>query len=177
MTKWIITAVLVTTLKFLGISVNAQVEGLWEIRKVTVGDQTMTPLAKWTRINSNFIYQSGNGWLQNSEGNWSFDKSLIQFLPIEKDGIADEFGPFEVEIVKDHMSWTRIEDGDKGRQTGYWHMNGHRPVLTLINNNGDMSNMNWEVSFHKSEMIWIGASDSNRGIKLTFGRMSRFPVD
>jgi hypothetical protein len=113
MTKWIVANIVVNTFVLFGISVYAQVEGLWEINKVTVGDQTMTPLAKWTRINSDFTYQSGNGWLQNSEGNWTFDKSLNQFLPIEKNGIVDDFGPFEVEIIKDHMTWTRIEAGDE----------------------------------------------------------------
>ncbi len=91
MTKWIVANIVVNTFVLFGISVHAQVEGIWEIRKVTVGDQTMTPVSKWTRINSDFIYQSGNGWLQNSEGNWTFDKSLNQFLPIEKNGIVDDF--------------------------------------------------------------------------------------
>ena len=50
MTKWIVVNIVVNTCISLGISVHAQVEGLWEIKKVTVGDQTMTPLAKWTRI-------------------------------------------------------------------------------------------------------------------------------
>jgi len=113
MTKWIITALVVSTFEFLGIPANAQVEGLWEIRKVTVGDRTMTPLAKWTRINNDFTYKSGNGWLQNSEGNWTFDKQLNQFLPIEKNGMVDDFGPFKVEIIEDRMTWTRIEEGDK----------------------------------------------------------------
>jgi len=105
MTKYIITAIVVGSFEFLGISVCAQVEGLWEISKVTV-------LAKWTRINSDFTYQSGNGWLQNSEGNWTFDQNLNQFLPIEKHGIVDDFGPFEVEIIEDRMTWTRQENGE-----------------------------------------------------------------
>ena len=79
-----------------------------------------------------------------------------------------------------HIRWDRIfvdDLGPEGRQTGYWHMNGHRPVLTLIYHKGDISNKNWEVSFSETDMTWIGASDSNQGIKLTFGRMSRFPGD
>ena len=239
MTKWIVANIVVNTFVLFGISVHAQVEGLWEIRKVSVGDQIMTPVAKWTRINSDFTYQSRNGWLQNSEGNWTFDKQLSQFIPIEQNGIVDDFGPFEVEIIKDQMTWTRIEDGYKvvvqlerrekipkgpadniqclwdlesairdkenlmttydpdnkryyqirwdrifvdelgpeGRQTGYWHMNGHRPLLSLINHNGAKLTEQWEVDFFDTEMIWMGVSESNRGIKLTFGRMSRFPVN
>jgi hypothetical protein len=50
MTKWIVANIVVSTCISLGIHAYAQVEGLWEIRKVTVGDQTMTPLAKWTRM-------------------------------------------------------------------------------------------------------------------------------
>jgi len=51
--------------------------------------------------------------LQNSEGNWTLDKQLNQFLPIGNNGIVDDFGPFGVEIVKDHMTWTRIGEGDE----------------------------------------------------------------
>ena len=50
MTKWIVANIVVSTCISLGIHAYAQVEGLWEIRKVTVGDQTMTPHAKWTRM-------------------------------------------------------------------------------------------------------------------------------
>ena len=47
--------------------------GLWEIQKVEVGEDNMTPVAKWTKINTDGTYQSGNGWLQNSQGQWNYD--------------------------------------------------------------------------------------------------------
>lgn len=91
----------------------AQIEGLWEIKQVTVGNQMMTPTAKWTRINSDSTYQSGNGWLQNSEGAWTLRGN--NYLPIENNGIKDPFGPFKVQNEDDKMTWTRLEDGDTVR--------------------------------------------------------------
>ncbi len=46
---------------------------LWEIQKVVVGSEQMTSVTKWTRINQNRTYESGNDWLQNSSGTWSYD--------------------------------------------------------------------------------------------------------
>lgn len=76
--------------------INAQqaVVGFWEVTEVKVGDQTMTPVAKWTRIHEDGTFQSGNGWLQNSEGTWTFDKKYNHFEANDPNGLVDEFGPF-----------------------------------------------------------------------------------
>ena len=37
-----------------------------------MGEMELTPIAKWTQINSDGSYESGNGWLKNSEGQWTF---------------------------------------------------------------------------------------------------------
>ncbi len=37
------------------------VAGFWEIKEVKVGRKLMTPVARWTRINKDGSYQSGNG--------------------------------------------------------------------------------------------------------------------
>ena len=87
------------------------ISGLWEIKKVLVGGQTMTPVAKWTNIHKDGSYQSGNGWLQNAEGTWTFDKSKKLYTPVETNGIKDEFGPFTVEFKNNSMTWLREEEG------------------------------------------------------------------
>ena len=46
--------------------------GLWVVKKVKMGDQEMTPIARWMRFNKDSTQTSGNGWLQHSEGSWVF---------------------------------------------------------------------------------------------------------
>ncbi len=86
-------------------------QGLWLMEHVRVGDQEMTPVAKWTRIHPDGSYESGNGWLKSSEGTWSYDENENTFLPEETNGLKDPFGAFAVEYVKDGMTWTRLEEG------------------------------------------------------------------
>jgi hypothetical protein len=93
-------------------SAQAQsIVGFWEVKEVKVGDKIMTPVAKWTRINEDGTYQSGNGWLQNAEGTWSLDKETNTFLPVEKNGIKDPSGPFQVNLSVNKMIWEREEEG------------------------------------------------------------------
>lgn len=93
------------------ISLAQSVVGFWEITNVKVGDQTMTPGAKWTRINKDGTYQSGNGWQQNSEGTWKFDSQSKTFLPNETNGIKEPYGAFLVSFNGKNMMWQREEDG------------------------------------------------------------------
>ncbi|MFY0671937.1 MAG: hypothetical protein JXQ87_00950 [Bacteroidia bacterium] len=85
--------------------------GLWEFVNVDVGEKTMTPQAKWTRINADGSYQSGNGWLQNSEGTWTFDKKESLFTPFETNGLKDPFGGFKISFEGELMKWERQEEG------------------------------------------------------------------
>ena len=87
-----------------------KIVGFWEIKKVEVGGQLMTPIAKWTKINKDGSFQSGNGWLQNSEGTWTFDSKKKLFSPKETNGLIDEFGPFTVDIKDNTMTWLREEE-------------------------------------------------------------------
>jgi hypothetical protein len=89
----------------------AQPTGFWEVTKVSMGDREMTPIAKWSRINEDGTFQSGNGWLQNSAGTWKFDKSESIFIPFETNGIRDPFGGFKVKLSGDRMTWEREEEG------------------------------------------------------------------
>ncbi|WP_106794428.1 hypothetical protein [Aquimarina sp. Aq78] len=93
--------------------VNAQsITGLWIVDQVSVGDKKMTPIAKWFKYNTDNSYQAGNGWLQNDEGIWKYDKKEKEFLPKSRNG-KDEYGAFKVEFSDNKMKWERIEDGMK----------------------------------------------------------------
>ncbi len=84
--------------------------GLWEITEVKMGNEAMTPIAKWTRINLDGTYESGNGWLQNSEGVWSYNENTNSYAPKEKNGITDPFGGFTVTLSENTMLWERMEE-------------------------------------------------------------------
>ena len=87
----------------------AQIVGLWEVKKVLVGEETMTPVAKWFRFNKDETYASGNGWLQNSIGTWNLDNG--QLISTNTYGIEDEFGAFDVQFSDKGMTWSRVEEG------------------------------------------------------------------
>ncbi len=89
------------------------VVGFWGVTSVKVGDRTMTPVAKWFRNNEDGTFESGNGWTQNSYGTWAYDEKTNEFIPTNKNGIKDEFGPFVVSFSKDGMTWERDEEGMK----------------------------------------------------------------
>jgi len=94
--------------------INAQknkIIGFWEIKNVMVGDQNMTPVAKWTKINADGSFQAGNGWLQNSEGSWNYDAKNNMYTAIDSLGIIDEFGGFNVSFDGENMYWEREEEG------------------------------------------------------------------
>lgn len=64
---------IVLVVAVLPLSLKAQATGLWEVTKVIVGQEEMTPVAKWTQINKDGTFETGNGWLQNGNGTWTFD--------------------------------------------------------------------------------------------------------
>lgn len=86
--------------------------GLWKIDQVTVGDQNLTPTAKWFLFENNGRMTSGNGWVQNSSGNWTYYEAqltLLQTTPQQ----TDEFGAFQVAFEGENMIWQRMEEGEK----------------------------------------------------------------
>lgn len=218
--------------------VSAQsIAGFWEVSKVQVGGQTMTPVSKWTKINKDGTYQSGNGWLQNAEGTWTYDKLKKLFTPSETNGIKDEFGPFTVELNDDTMTWLREEEGmivtvslkkitkkpkatadllvglwdltavskdgtatletfdpdnmyyifirwdrlymerttEGTRTSGYWHIHGHKPEVTLLSHDKNKQAETWHVEVAEKELKMTGISDSNKGVEMTFIRLNEFP--
>lgn len=86
--------------------------GLWKVDQVTVGDQNLTPTAKWFLFENNGNMTSGNGWVQNSLGNWTYYEAqltLLQTTPQQ----TDEFGAFQVAFEGKNMIWQRMEEGEK----------------------------------------------------------------
>lgn len=211
--------------------------GLWKVVNVNVGDEIMTPVAKWTRINEDGTYQSGNGWLQNAEGVWTLESGLFAASAIN--GLKDEFGAFTLEVTGAEMEWVRNEDGaevvvslkrieelpkstadgivglwslssilendeditnefdpdrrhylfirwdriyrertsENERVTGYWHINGHRPDVTLLSHETGRDAETWRVRLaaSDSELRMIGISETNRGIERNYQRLTEFP--
>ena len=208
--------------------------GLWEITRVQVGNETMTPVAKWTRIHEDGTYESGNGWLQNAEGTWVVDATNKTFTATQKNGLRDEFGGFEYSFSgKESMVWKRTEESmevtvslkriktlpqapadklvgvwildpehskgtetratstpyfffrwdriyrertEEGQiQTGYWHMHGHRPHITILPHTTGQKAQSWEVSFKNDQLILQGLSDDNKTVELRFNRSDIIP--
>ncbi|HYF69292.1 MAG TPA: hypothetical protein VD884_14205 [Ohtaekwangia sp.] len=110
---------MITSLKYLsfivfffcGFSIEAQIEGLWVVKQVNVGEKQMTPVAKWFNLKDDGTQFSGNGWLQHSYGTWQYgdkDSTLILHTVNEMD---DGFGAFHVVYSDSTMLWERVEDG------------------------------------------------------------------
>ncbi len=62
---------------------------------------------------------------------------------------------------------------DKDRSRGYWHLNAHRPILTLIN---DDKRDQWEVKeVNETSLIIKGMDDENNQIQKNYKRSNTFP--
>lgn len=91
----------------------AQIQGLWVVEKVTVGDQVMTPVAKWVRLDADGTQFSGNGWLQHTTGTWQLNEQTSELSFTSEPGPEDDFGAFKVKYDAQHMTWERMEEGEK----------------------------------------------------------------
>lgn len=85
--------------------------GLWAVSRVTVGEEELTPTAKWFEFLPDGSQTSGNGWVQNFKGRWQFDAAASTFLSLDNQSKADEYGVFKVSIDQQNMTWQRNEDG------------------------------------------------------------------
>lgn len=218
-------------------AVAQEITGFWEITHVSMQGQSMTPVAKWTKINKDGTYQSGNGWLQNAVGTWTYDEGTREFSPKEINGIEDSFGPFSVSFQNETMLWKRMEEGaevtvelerieqlpmatadritgiwdltsltenekditatfdpdnrhylfirwdriyqarnPQGEpESGYWHIHGHRPEITLLSHIQGREPQSWRVDVSDKELILTGISDSNKNRVMTYSRIYQFP--
>ncbi len=89
---------------------DSKIVGLWEVNKVTVGEETLTPTAKWFLFLADGTLSSGNGWVQSMLGSYNYDQDTKELLQANQ-GVTDEYGPFKVSIEGDKMTWKRTEDG------------------------------------------------------------------
>ena len=215
---------------------DAALVGLWEIEKVLVGKKQMTPVAKWTRINADGSYQSGNGWLQSADGVWRYDEANSVFVATDSLDVEDEFGGFKLSFDNGNMYWEREEEGmpvkvtlvpieklptapadylegiwdlveitkadvsilndfDKAnkhrlfirwdriyididaqgqRNSGYWHIHGHRSELTLLPHEADKTPESWQIEVNTKELIMTGKSDTNQDIRRVYARRNAF---
>ena len=76
-----------------------------------------------------------------------------------------------------HFRWDRIfinysPDGE--RLTGYWHIHGHRPDITLLPHQEDGTVESWRVEVNEKELLMTGLSDSNRTIQRKYVRRNTF---
>jgi len=209
--------------------------GFWNVTNVSVGDENMTPVAKWFRFDKDGTATGGNGWTQNSVGTWAYDQQTSEFSATNVMGITDDFGPFKVNFASDTMKWYRQEEGmdvvvslvainkwlpapidlvkglwllDKveyadgneiidhdpeGRHylflrpdmryrvrkpngdvaNGFWHMHGHRPILTLIDYDKTVSNQEFEVSFDGNKLTMQSRND--KAYLYHYFRIHEFP--
>lgn len=88
----------------------AQISGLWLVAEVKVGEETLTPIAKWFELDEEGNYRSGNGWLQNMAGSFLYD-AQAQTVNQTVNGKPDEYGPFSIHLQEENMTWTRTEEG------------------------------------------------------------------
>ena len=74
--------------------------------------------------------------------------------------------------------WDRIfkhRNNQGTTETGYWHMNGHKPHVTFLPHNDNHSPETWEVRFTNDELVLTGLSESNSGRNITYKRSNRIP--
>lgn len=231
-----ISIIILSTLPFFAFPQINRVIGLWEIKNVYVGDQEMNPVAKWSKINADGSFQSGNGWLQNASGTWTFDAENHLFSATDSLDIKDDFGGFTVSFDEEIMYWQRVEEGmevnvtwvpikelpmspadyleglwdledimeqdqsilasfdpdnkhrlfirwdriymnfspEGQRSSGYWHINGHKPEITLLPHTEGKNPESWRIDVNADELIMTGISDSNRSIQRRYLRKNSF---
>lgn len=218
--------ILAAILHLYSISLSAQeLSGMWEVKHVKIGNQVMTPIARWTSFNADNTYYSGNGWKQHSQGTFELNQNHISLH--EKNGITDAFGAFEILLMTpDSMIWVRNEDEERvhvtfvkinekpeslsnqiiglwqreasdsiannnylhlrwdqtliisfdgqTRKIGYWQINAHRPILTLINEEAPFEK--WEIKALTNIQLKLeGISTTNEKEVIEYKRIYDFP--
>lgn len=102
---------LIISLSFFGCERTTTLEGLWVVKSVVVGNEEMTPNARWTRFNSDLTQESGNGRFQHSYGTWKLNKNSNELYIENTNGLDDINEPFVISLNQDEMIWERTEDG------------------------------------------------------------------
>ncbi|CAL2101482.1 conserved protein of unknown function [Tenacibaculum sp. 190130A14a] len=90
---------------------DTSIIGMWSVEKVAIGNNEMTPNARWMKFNADSSQVSGNGWFQHSLGTWKLTEDNLSFE--NTNGTQDNYAPFKVEVSENTMQWKRIEDGEE----------------------------------------------------------------
>lgn len=123
--------------------------GLWQAEKVYVGDEEMTPVGRWLRLEEKGKQASGNGWRQHSVGSWTVDEGKLKIE--NSNGYKDDFPAFDLSMEGDMMYWEREEDGHKIKVV--W-----KPIDQLPQTSADKLLGVWKLS-SSSKSIPIGDND------------------
>ncbi|MFZ6053073.1 hypothetical protein [Halocola ammonii] len=112
MKKTALLLLLITTLAF-ACGEQPSLEGLWIVENVKVGDQEMTPNARWARFHSDSTFESGNGKYSHSFGKYNFSPESNELALKSTNGLEDVYEPFKVSVKQNEMTWMRTEEGQK----------------------------------------------------------------
>lgn len=104
-------SLLVLSLFFISCEKQTKLEGLWQVEKVQMGENEMTPIARWVKFNEDGTQTSGNGWLQHSYGTYNLDQDILSVE--DENGTKDNADPFSIEISGSQMTWKRQEEGQE----------------------------------------------------------------
>ena len=102
---------LIIVLSFFSCEKTTKIEGLWVVKSVIIGDEEMTPNARWTRFNSDLTQESGNGRFQHSYGTWKLNQNSNELFIENTNGLDDINGPFVISLNQSEMIWERTEEG------------------------------------------------------------------
>lgn len=102
---------LVVILLLVGCESTSTIEGLWFVKSVKVGEEEMTPNARWTRFNADLTQESGNGRFQHSYSTWMLHSESSELFIKNANGIDDLSDPFKVLMNQNEMIWERTEEG------------------------------------------------------------------
>ena len=66
----------------------------------------------------------------------------------------------------------RLRNPDETSTTGFWHMNGHQPLFTLIDDNRSVDNLVFSVEFFDDQLIM---KHNEQDLQYTYQRIFDFP--
>lgn len=171
-------------------------EGIWSFNEA---DQTFNP----TETNGlDDLYGAFSVSVDGDEMTWQRDEdgtdivvSLARIEDLPKAPADDVQGLWDLSDVQESgesvmntfvpdnqhymfLRWDRIfveRTPEGNQQTGYWHMNGHRPEITLMNHDSGGEPQSWRVETSGDNGLQMtGISDSNRELVLTYSRLESF---
>jgi hypothetical protein len=132
---------------------TASIEGLWTMTSVTMGNDEVTPNARWVRFHKNFTQESGNGWFQHSVGTWNLDATTNELSIVNTNGIDDLNEPFQITIDSETMTWNRTEDGQEVKVT-------LKRITELPKTHGDQLLGLWKLKVGEGNNTYFSNLDS-----------------